>query len=104
MGVKVKAQSPVKEAVDNLLTEANENALVGMACPTCESEGPFYIDVNVTVEVSDEGVEDYGDVMWEDAAACTCKECGHMATVKDFEIDSQQKLPREGGPTPEQFD
>lgn len=62
---------------------ANENCL---ACPKCESEGPFLlIGVKTTVEVSDEGAADiYGDTEWADDSYCGCRQCGHAANVAAF--------------------
>lgn len=66
----------------------NTNCLEGMACPDCDSEGPFLINAEVTVLVSDDGTEDQGgDYEWNRDAYCQCKECDFADTVDGFTIE-----------------
>jgi len=65
----------------------NENVLKGMACPVCQSEGPFEIAMDCVFLVSDDGTEDQlGDNTWDNDSYCGCRECSHSATVEDFQI------------------
>lgn len=78
------------EAARNFLAEKlnpNENCLQGFECPQCGSYGPFRIHATVNGEtlVSDDGTEGVeGDVEWEDSSTCSCTDCGHSGTVRDF--------------------
>ena len=71
---------------------ANTNCLEGMACPKCQSEGPFKIEITTWMMVYDDGT-DYqgGDTEWESESACGCAVCGYVATVKEFEIEHQEE-------------
>ena len=70
---KVKAENP------------NTNVLTEFQCPRCKHFGPFYIRISQLVLVYDEGVEDVqGDNEWTDQSFCSCVECGHEGTVKQF--------------------
>ena len=63
----------------------NVNCLEGIACPECESEGPFGIACDIVMEISDDGTESpIGDITWEDDSYCECRACMHKGTVKDF--------------------
>jgi hypothetical protein len=63
----------------------NVNCLAMMRCPQCGSYGPFTITASVSVTVTDEGTEDDGsDYEWNDDAACACKECLHLGTIRTF--------------------
>ena len=66
----------------------NENCLEGMKCPECESFGPFKIEATKVgmVTVYDDGTEDdhEGDMKWKDSSPCECTDCGHEATVAEF--------------------
>ena len=66
---------------------ANENCLVGMACPKCRSEEPFEIEVTTLVEVADDGTDfpqPGSDAEWGDDSFCRCCNCKHAARVQDF--------------------
>lgn len=63
----------------------NTNCLEGMACPKCQSEGPFWINAKLDILMHDDGHDtDGGDTEWDGESACTCKECQHGGTVADF--------------------
>lgn len=62
----------------------NENCLKDFRCPKCDSFGPFNIAVICTMEIRDDGSEEYDGVEWKDGSFCQCKECAFMAKVKDF--------------------
>lgn len=72
--------------------ETNVNCLVGMACPACETTGPFRIVVNAWATVTDGGVDALDEVAWDDDAPCRCAGCGHTGTVAAFHA-----LPQLGG-------
>jgi predicted nucleic-acid-binding Zn-ribbon protein len=62
----------------------NRNCLEGFKCPKCGYEHRFDIESTTTVTMTDDGEDGHGDIEWEDDSACTCCECGHTGTVKDF--------------------
>jgi hypothetical protein len=63
----------------------NEDCLDGMRCPSCGSYEPFYIDVQTTFTMFDDGGSEYQDLHWDDDSYCACS-CGKEGTVKDFYI------------------
>jgi hypothetical protein len=67
--------------------EINSNVLTDVACPNCGSRGRFSIECSTTVLCGDDGTEDDGDHLWEDTSSCSCRSCGHGATVADFTIE-----------------
>ena len=69
----------------------NTNCLEGVRCPECAYEDGFYIDARITVFVTDNGTEDQnGDYYWDNESACSCANCKHEATLKDFTIFYQE--------------
>ena len=64
----------------------NTNCLKGMACPKCNSEGPFGIEITLVVEFSDDGSDPFpeGDSEWDDESYCECRSCSFSGTVGDF--------------------
>lgn len=71
--------------------EGNTNCLQGMECPNCGALGDFVIEhasITATITVCDDGVleEDFKQTEWEKENDCTCCECGHSATVRDFTL------------------
>jgi len=64
---------------------SNTNCLEGIACPKCESEGPFNISVSTMICVHDDGTDnEYGDLDWGDDSEIICNDCGHRGIVKEF--------------------
>jgi hypothetical protein len=70
---------------------SNENCLAGMRCPECKSDGPFQIAGTATFLVFDDGTDDYFDPEWDAESACQCRECKHIGTVKDFQIEDEDE-------------
>ena len=63
----------------------NENCLYGMACPECESEGPFQIDCTATFTVYDDGTDlDYTGPDWDNDSHCSCCNCTFEGRVHNF--------------------
>jgi len=62
----------------------NENCLVDMHCPECESEGPFGISVSSWAIVSDDGIENTLDSEWDADSPCACRSCGFNALIGNF--------------------
>lgn len=62
----------------------SRNCLEGFECPKCGSREPFYITVTCSMEVYDDGTENYSYVEWSDESGCVCRECEHSATVAHF--------------------
>ncbi len=65
----------------------NENCLNGFVCPECGETDQFSIACATTAVVTDEGVEDHGDMEWDEDSECTCSECGHGGKVSDFQVN-----------------
>jgi hypothetical protein len=69
---------------------ANTNCLVGMRCPKCKEDGPFYIEVIMFVLMHDDGDDSHdGDQDWGAESQCSCWHCKHAARVVDFRMESQ---------------
>ena len=63
----------------------NENVLVGFRCPHCFATAPFNIDCTaVFTDISDNGTEDYHEVLWNEDSYTHCKNCGSHGTAKEF--------------------
>ena len=80
-----------KEEEDNDEVTGNEGVLEGLACPMCEDQGPFDIEVLRWVTVSDSGDTDDegGDTTWEDDSRIRCLACGHEGTILTFTAVSE---------------
>jgi hypothetical protein len=70
--------------------DVNNNCLEGMRCPKCKSIEPFRMVVTCFATVYDSGVTDTVEPEWDDNSSCTCIECSHSATVKEFTIKNQE--------------
>jgi hypothetical protein len=44
----------------------NTNCLEGIRCPDCGNEESFRIAAKTIVTVTDDGIEDHGDMEWDD--------------------------------------
>lgn len=66
----------------------NTNCLDGMRCPQCGATEPFRIAVTTWYRVFDDGLDNHGDVEWDDASFCTCEACNHTSTVAEFRASS----------------
>ena len=64
--------------------ERNTELLEGLACPECGGLGPFWIGMEATYKVSDEGYLDHEPGVWTDSSYCACEACGHSSTVAGF--------------------
>ena len=62
----------------------NTNCLEGVACPKCESLGPFGIGTHCSAIVHDDGIEETSDHEWDKDSPITCQECDHYGKVSDF--------------------
>ena len=70
----------------------NNNCLEGIACPSCNSFGPFDIAVRMVQRVHDDGTEEphggpftYEGPEWDGNSACFCVACEYSGSVKDFD-------------------
>ena len=67
----------------------NENCLEGMACPKCGHDKSFAIGATVTMLLRDDGTNcDLSGYEWDDNSSCSCRNCEHSGTVKDFKTPS----------------
>jgi hypothetical protein len=71
----------------------NTNCLQGIRCPKCGHEDSFKIEATVLVLVTDDGTEDLGHSEWDADYYCECDNCHHSGTIKDFQIENQEKAP-----------
>lgn len=63
----------------------NTNCLKGMICPECDSMGPFRIVVKIEATIHDHGHTGMDQCCeWVDESPCSCCNCSHAATVKEF--------------------
>ena len=71
----------------------NSNCLKGMRCLGCKSEGPFMIEVPVSVVVNDDGTDwpKSQDIQWTDDSPCLCAECDYAGRVRHFTVEWQEK-------------
>ena len=66
----------------------NDNCLLNMRCPNCGSLGPFWITVNASALMFDDGAEEYTEPEWDKDSYCYCPKCqGDTLQVRDFEIE-----------------
>lgn len=66
---------------------SNTNCLVGIACPRCKDEGPFWISpVTTAILLFDDGVMEYEGAEWDDAAYFRCTDCGHEGPASEFSV------------------
>jgi Zn ribbon nucleic-acid-binding protein len=84
-----------KQRRGNAMT--NKNCLEGIRCPQCGHEDGFRIEAQITVYVNDDGTEDEGGhYAWDGESPCSCAECDHAGTIKDFRVENQSSK-QEGG-------
>lgn len=77
----------------------NDNVLQGIACPKCNSEGPFNIVATAMfLCVGDDGTGDYENVEWNEESDITCCSCSHNGIVEDFMVEEEED-DLEGGVT-----
>ena len=74
----------------------NTNMIEGWSCPGCGSLGSFLVESKVFVRISDDGIEDYRDVEWDNHNEVHCCACGDWGTVREFQ--SQSNPPMKGLP------
>lgn len=63
---------------------SNQNCLVGIVCPECKSEGPFFIVGTAEFEVYDDGAFVFTDLEWCATSPIRCASCGKRGVVRDF--------------------
>jgi hypothetical protein len=62
----------------------NANCLENIKCPSCGNEESFRIAATTTATVTDDGIEDYGNMEWDDDSYAECTQCHRHGTLKDF--------------------
>lgn len=62
----------------------NHNSLHSISCPWCGHTDSFAITATSIFEISDEGVEDHQDVIWDALSPCSCPACHAGGLVCDF--------------------
>ncbi len=80
---------PTPTPAPNLGSPTNQNVLEGLRCPACGSEGNFSIACDTVALVGDDGIDEYGDMEWDDKSMMGCDGiggCGLRATVAEFII------------------
>lgn len=63
---------------------------LNMGCPQCGHSESFHISCYTIARIDEEGVQDHGDMEYDSSSACSCPQCGHCATVIDFEAGADQ--------------
>jgi hypothetical protein len=62
----------------------NDNCLEGIRCPACGNEAEFHIAVHCVVTVTDEGVDDATDHVWDDDSYTRCPDCDEDGELAEF--------------------
>jgi hypothetical protein len=62
----------------------NTNCLEHIKCPACGNEDSFRIAATTIATVIDDGVEEVGDMEWDDDSYAECKQCLKSGDLKDF--------------------
>jgi len=66
----------------------NKNCLDGAQCPNwkCGSFGPFWIHIDASIEVWDDGTDSdtLSNIEWDSDSACQCCECKWQGKYGDF--------------------
>ena len=62
----------------------NTNCLEIIKCPACGNEESFRFAARTIATVTDDGVDDYGDMEWDDESYAECAACLRHGTLKDF--------------------
>ena len=63
---------------------ANTNCLEGMKCPECCWDESFMIAATTMAEVTDQGVEDYEGMEWDNDSYAECPNCDWSGKVKEL--------------------
>jgi hypothetical protein len=72
----------------------NNNILMGIKCPACGSEGPFFIEVKTQVLMSDDGSDDSdGDHHWDGDSYMRCFDCDREGQAKEFYLVQESHTP-----------
>lgn len=64
----------------------NANCLKDIKCPDCGNEESFRIAARTIALVTDHGVEDHGDMEWDDGSYAECTACHRYGAMKDFKV------------------
>jgi hypothetical protein len=64
----------------------NTNSLENIKCPACGNEEAFRIAATTIATVTDDGIDDYGDMEWHDDSFAECNACCRYGTLKDFKV------------------
>lgn len=68
-------------------TTTNANCLLDIACPRCGQRDRFFINANVTVEVTEDGTGDIEQGFeWDETSHCLCGECKYGNWLAGFMI------------------
>ena len=76
----------------NFPEPTNVNCLEGLRCPKCGGENSFGIGCKTFATVTDDGIDDYGDMEWDGESYMTCQNgggrdgCTFDGTVAEFRI------------------
>ena len=68
----------------------NSNCLENIKCPACGYEYEFRIAAKTIATVTDNGIDDYGDLEWDADSYAECADCQHRGTLKDFTVAAPQ--------------
>lgn len=72
--------------------QAAAPAPLDMRCPVCFNAERFYITALAEFDTDEEGMEQVGDIEYDDSAHCRCPHCGFAAPVSCFKyVDNHHK-------------
>lgn len=72
----------------------NTNCLEDIRCPKCGAEDEFKVRIEISLIVSDNGIDDEpGPREWNDDTVTQCTSCGHYSAMRDFRADVPQPEP-----------
>lgn len=71
----------------------NSNCLEGIKCPSCGSEGPFFIEVQTQVLMWDDGSEGNieSNLHWDEDSYMRCYECDEDGPSQHFRTPTPQE-------------
>jgi hypothetical protein len=76
----------------------NTNCLKHIQCPACGNEEWFRIAARTMATVTDDGVEDHGDMEWDDDSYAECAACLRHGTLREFKVRNDLEADAESTP------
>jgi hypothetical protein len=64
----------------------NTNCRENIKCMDCGNEDTFHIGATTLATVTDNGIEDYGDMEWDGGSYAECTQCLKAGKLRDFQV------------------